>query len=108
MKGKPFSNDVEFERLSPERRADNVAAAMRMPRIVELAGLYLIPDGFAPDHAEATDPWPSVEPLIDMLAEEEHTLWMDVMLANGWKLAPRKPTVGAEEAEYRKNRLHHC
>ncbi len=38
-----FPNDKEFHELPQEMKAANIAAAMRMPRILELAGLYLVP-----------------------------------------------------------------
>jgi hypothetical protein len=83
-------NNVPYEDLSPEIKADNLAAAMRIPWLLGLVGLRVT--------ASVTDV-PLDEKLVmeilgdpvnlEMLAEEEHDLWMMEKLANGWQYGPR-------------------
>ncbi|MCX5674744.1 MAG: ATP-binding protein [Planctomycetota bacterium] len=110
QKGKPFDNDVEFEQLPDELKASNLAAAYRIPWILEMAGLYLVPKAQAVKGAEASGPdlLAVLEPLLDVSAEEEHIHWMEFMFANGWKAADPPPASAEEEREARKKRLHKC
>jgi hypothetical protein len=82
----PFRNDVAFDALPAEVKASNVAAAMRIPQILELAGMYLVPREEAGRGTDA-----GVEARLtamqDVLAEEEHILWVAFMRATGWRQA---------------------
>ncbi len=49
-----------------------------------------------------------IDPLLEILAEEEHVLWAEFMYSNGWKPASQKPAPGPDEQHARDNRLHHC
>jgi hypothetical protein len=74
----------DYERLGPEAKGDNRAAAARIPLVLELAGLTI----------EKTNPPtktdPEIEPILthhlELLAEAEHDGWMDHKLRNGWTL----------------------
>ena len=82
----PFKHDVEFDALPPDVKASNVAAAMRVPQVLELAGLCLVPREEA---GGASDPGVETRlaALQDVLAEEEHILWAAFMRATGWRQA---------------------
>jgi hypothetical protein len=95
----------EFEKLDDEAKADNRAAALRIPAILALAGLELVPNDdprSAVSGAEAI-----LEPLIDVLAKEEHIGWMDVRMKNGWRPVARTEDV-EERTRHRTARLHDC
>jgi len=96
-----------FEKLDPEAKEDNRAAALRVPAILGLVGLSLV---------ENKDPRPALpdseiksilESQIEVLAEEEHNGWMDVRLKNGWLPAERTEDP-AERRKQRNERLHDC
>ena len=74
----------EFEKLAPATKADNIAAARRIPAILGLVGLTLVREGDAPEMREGM-----VEGILaqnmEMLAEAEHDGWMDYRLRNGWE-----------------------
>ncbi|MBF0527144.1 MAG: AAA family ATPase [Deltaproteobacteria bacterium] len=85
-------HDVPYKDLPPEIKADNVAAARRIPWILELAGLFLVP--LVPEEQDAgtTDDEVSavLESLIDVLAEEEHDLWMEHKRLQGWSYGKKR------------------
>lgn len=76
--------DMPFDKLPAEIKADNVAAAQRIPWILELAGLFIVPKR---GRSERSDPQVknTLEALLDVLGEEEHDLWMQFKQANGWR-----------------------
>lgn len=95
----------KFEELDDETRADNRAAALRIPAILAHAGLELVP---------SDDPRPAVsgaasilETHLDALAEEEHIGWMDVRLKNGWR-AVESTDDARQRKTHREARLHDC
>jgi len=106
--GAAFPNDKDYVDLSPQTQAANVAAAQRMPRVLELAGLYVVPAAAQAASENGSDAWANVDPVIDILAEEEHILWMQLNLADGWKAPAGKPANDREQDEMRKQRLHEC
>jgi len=87
--GWQFKYDMEFKDLPAEIKADNVAAAHRIPWILELAGLFLAPKEIK---SESSDPrvGETLERLLNILAEEEHDLWVDVKRANGWRQGEKR------------------
>ncbi len=81
--------DVEYKKLAEAVKRDNIAAAQRIPWILGLAGLTLV---------EASD-WSKEETQVaekaischlELLAEEEHNLWMEEKLKEGWRYAKVK------------------
>ncbi len=81
--------DELFDKLPLDIKADNVAAACRIPWILELAGLFL---KRKTELSETSDPGvPKIlHELIEVLAEEEHDLWMAFRIQQGWKLGKEK------------------
>jgi hypothetical protein len=81
--GEAVPYDVEFEALPDGVRADNVAAAARIPRVLALVGLVIV----SADHP-ATMKQDVVAKLIDanleLLAEAEHDGWMEQKYRDGW------------------------
>jgi hypothetical protein len=99
-------NLADFEKLTEETKSDNRAAALRIPLLLELAGLYLVrPQNDAP--AISGEVKSVLEKHEELLAEEEHNHWMAYKLASGWKKAPH-PKDKAEEKRQRSQRLHYC
>ncbi|MBF0549535.1 MAG: AAA family ATPase [Deltaproteobacteria bacterium] len=86
--GSPY-NGTPYDDLPQHIKADNVAAAHRIPWILELAGLFLVPEG---QGSETTDDDVSrvLESLIDLLAEEEHDLWMEHKQLQGWRYGKKR------------------
>ena len=94
-----------FDELPAETRGDNIAAALRIPDILALVGLELVPEG---------DPRPALKGVdrvlanhIETLAEEEHRGWMDVRLKNGWRPCVRTGDA-AERRKQREARMSDC
>ena len=81
--GWTFKYNMPYGSLPPEIQAENVAAAHRIPWILELAGLSLA----RKRRGEKSDPSVTgvLSAMLDVLAEEEHDLWMDFKLRNGWR-----------------------
>ena len=81
--GWTFRYDMPYDQLPEPIKADNAAAAHRIPWILSLAGLYLV-EG-KPDSEEETQMVRRViEAHLYTLAREEHDLWMAFRLKNGW------------------------
>ena len=76
--------DMPFDQLPEEIKADNVAAAHRIPWILELAGLALVPKE---KRFGKTSPGviEILNALLEVLAEEEHDLFVQWREANGWR-----------------------
>ena len=72
-----------FSELSTELQEDNRAAALRIPEVIALAGLYLARR--TGSGADDTDEIRGVlEDYIEILAEEEHKRWMEHKKQDGW------------------------
>jgi hypothetical protein len=76
--------DMPYERLPESIKADNLAAAMRIPKVLELAGLYVVPEGF-PRSSDEEEVGAIIEENLEILAEEEHEGWMEFRAGNGWR-----------------------
>ena len=61
---------------------DNRAAAERIPRVLRMAGLYVVL-GSGPEDKTTTEVHEVIEQNIELLAEEEHEGWMDHRAKNG-------------------------
>jgi hypothetical protein len=94
-----------FDALDREAREDNRAAALRIPLILALVGLELVP---VSDPRPALVDFPSIiEPHLDVMAEEEHIGWASVKRQNGWTVC--EPTDDPEERRrQRLVRRHDC
>jgi hypothetical protein len=75
--------DMEYADLPDGVKADNVAAAARIPRVLALAGLAVVskdhPSTMAPDEVEKI-----LEANLELLAEAEHDGWMEQKYRDGW------------------------
>lgn len=78
-------NRKPYDELPEETKADNLAAAKRIPWLLGFAGLYVtdmpVDDALTADQALAVLREPG---LLELLAEEEHDLWMAEKQKNGW------------------------
>jgi len=81
--------DMPFDELPPNYKADNVAAAMRIPMVLALADLHVVLKS-----PKSRDTSASIKDRIkanlDLLAEAEHDGWMAYKLANGWRYGPQR------------------
>jgi RyR domain len=81
--------DRDFDLLPEDYKEDNRAAAARIPDVLDLVGLYLVPETFS-----KTEPRGEIagiiEANIEMLAEAEHDDWMEHKIRNGWVYAERR------------------
>jgi len=83
----------EFEKLPKEIQDDNLAAAMRIPKVLAVAGLYAVPrddsmkgkPGCLDEHIEKI-----ITDNLDKMAKEEHDSWMETRLANGWRFGEQR------------------
>ena len=80
-------------------KADNLAAALRIPLLLELAGLYLLPGDARAEAVPAKMVERLLETHLELLAEEEHILWMRQKIQNGWRFA---------EMRDNEAKLHNC
>lgn len=87
----PQAGYPEFDRLPEFLKADNREAALRISRVLSMAGLRL-------ERREGKD-WPeseqaiirqTIEDNIDLLAEAEHDGWVEARLRHGWQLGEMK------------------
>ncbi|MBM4164530.1 MAG: hypothetical protein FJ222_08860 [Lentisphaerae bacterium] len=88
-------NNTPYPNLPPEQKADNTAAAMRIPWLLGLAGLQIVQ---TPDSGDILTDEQVLEILsepntLEMLAEEEHDMWVMLKKANGWILGERKDAI---------------
>lgn len=96
----PYSGSG-YNTLSETIKKDNEAAAMRIPWVLSLVGLYLKEKEGEPssDHLEAIRR--IIEEYLEVLAQEEHELWVRYKLKNGW----RYPEDGKTNDDLK---LHNC
>jgi len=83
-------NCCPYDELSGEAKADNIAAARRIPWLLGLAGMCItdtrVPGVLDSYQVVALLSEPAT---LEILAEEEHDLWMAGKRHNGWTLGPR-------------------
>ena len=80
--------DVSYDELPPDIRRSNVAAARRIPDILALVGLQVVP-GVASKQAES-EVRGHLERHLEALAEEEHKGWMAQLESEGWRFAAQR------------------
>jgi hypothetical protein len=82
--------DKNFEDLAESYKEDNRAAARRIPEILALIGLYVVPQDFnEPGYSDEPHVQEIIENCLELLAEEEHNGWMKQKLINGWTFGKR-------------------
>jgi hypothetical protein len=86
---KPEMNK-EFEDLTEAYKEDNRAAARRIPEILALIGLYVVPETFnEPGYSDESHVQEIIENCLELLSEEEHNGWMKQKIINGWTFGKR-------------------
>ncbi|MBN2000491.1 AAA family ATPase [candidate division KSB1 bacterium] len=85
----PEESDKKFKDLSTEKQEDNIAAAYRIPDVLSLIGLKVVPetDAASKDEPEIPD---LIETNIELLAEAEHNMWMEYKIKNGWEYGEKR------------------
>lgn len=81
--------DCDFDLLSEAYKEDNRAAAARIPDVLDLVGLYVVPETFTKSQPIA-EIMEIIEANIEMLGEAEHNDWMDHKIKNGWVYGKKK------------------
>src|SRR5665647_1795438 len=81
--GWPLSYDMEFEQLPDGVKADNIAAAARIPRVLALVGLAVVVEDH-PSTLSRAKVLHAIESNVDLLAECEHDGWMEQKYRDGW------------------------
>ena len=78
-------NAKPWQELTPDIRESNIAAALRVPEILELAGLTLVEGGSddTPGFSAITE----INNNIEMMAEAEHGGWEEQKRIDGWTFA---------------------
>ena len=75
--------DISYQSLPDEYKEDNLNAAMRIPQVLGMVGLYIVPDDYSKSEENIDQ---IIEDNIELLAEAEHNGWMHHKLKNGWRL----------------------
>ena len=95
IKGKPEKADLDkpLSDIPPDKQSANIAQALRIPDILRLVGLQLVP-GEVVDIGELPDYRPDEEELrkiievnLDLMAEAEHNGWMVERMLAGLRYA---------------------
>ena len=75
--------------MGEETREANVIAAERIPRILALIGLWIVPQSTL-EASDAAVIRQAIEANIERLAEAEHEGWMDQKRQSGWTYGPTR------------------
>lgn len=78
---------MAFEQLPYSVQKDNHAAAARIPEVLALVGLKVVPAD-ASGEADPEKTAAMIEQHIEMLAEAEHNGWMEYKRLNDWTCSP--------------------
>lgn len=104
---KASPSSKSFELLDEETKADNFAVAIRIPVILELIGLYVVP-AYAPEKAAPDEGVAQVlDKHMELLAEEEHNRWMMLKLENGWRVSTESEK-SLSLVEKKSAKIHDC
>ncbi len=95
----------KFDELDASGKAPNVAAAIRIPAVLAVAGLCVLP-GKA-DKKQIKKIRDHIERYLEPLSCEEHLRWMDVQFANGWLQNRDKDEAGKTKRD-NDRLLHNC
>ncbi len=98
---KSIKYHMEYEKLPPDIKADNVAAARRIPRVLSLINMQVVKT--KEDEIKRNDNIANaIENNLELLAEAEHNGWMDEKFRKGWR-----PTAQGEKRDD-KQQIHDC
>jgi hypothetical protein len=86
VKHEPPNSDFNkaFDELDPWGKATNIAAAARLPDVLALAGLRLVPSQLS-GQEETRVAQAQIEHHIEVLAEAEHDMWIQFLADNDWR-----------------------
>ncbi len=89
IKGWKISEELDcpYNLLTDRWQRDNRAAAVRIPEVLELAGLYVEKDEAEQGNDKTVDP--VIDHYVELLAEAEHDGWLEHRRRNGWTLGER-------------------
>jgi len=79
----PGAFDTDFAKLPEEIKQVNRAAAARIPLVLQLVGLYVVPENY-PASSAAREVRGVIRQNLELLAETEHDGWMISQKRNGW------------------------
>ncbi len=97
---KANANNIPYEQLTPETKAANIAAAMRMPEILAMAGFILVEGEVTAEEEKKVGDF--LDKHKELLSETEHNGWSDQKRFEGWEYAPTR-----DNAERKHNLLVH-
>ena len=95
----------KFHELDAAGKAPNVAAAIRIPAVLAVAGLCVLPGKADKEHIEKIGD--HIERYLEPLSCEEHLRWMEVQFANGWLQSRDKDAAGKTKRD-NDRLLHNC
>jgi hypothetical protein len=117
--GWPAAYDVDYVALPDDVKADNIAAAARIPRVLSLVGLAVVSEDHPSTLARAKV-LSIIEANMELLAECEHDGWREQTHRAGWSYSPVRDdaarqhpclvqyaTLNEEEKEKDRNAVHH-
>jgi hypothetical protein len=86
VKREPPNSDFNkaFDELDPWGKATNIAAAARLPDVLALAGLRLVPSQLS-GKEETKVAQTQIEHHVEVLAEAEHDMWIQFLADNDWR-----------------------
>jgi hypothetical protein len=87
-KDKGSCYDKPFDKLDQEGKDANIAAAMRIPEVLALAGFVLDPGKASAPEEKAVAKF--LEHHLELLAEAEHDGWADQRQIEGWTYASKR------------------
>ena len=83
----PTPFDVDYGELPDGVKADNIAAAARIPRVLAQGGLVVVTES-QPNGPSRADVMRILENEMEFLAEVEHDGWMEQKYRDGWSYGP--------------------
>ena len=117
--GWPAAYDVDYAELPDDVKADNIAAAARIPRVLALVGLAVVSEDDSSNLPQA-QVLSIIEADIELLAEAEHDGWREQKYRNDWSYSPVRDdsarmhpclvqyaTLSNEEKEKDRNAVRH-
>ena len=78
--------------------ADNIASARRIPEVLSLVGLQVVPANH-PETVTEKIVDEIIENNIEILSETEHLSWMNFKQTNGWRYGKQRDD---------RNKIHNC
>jgi hypothetical protein len=81
--GRPITHDMDYADLPDHVKADNIAAAARIPRVLALVGLAVVGKDH-PSMLSREEVLGVLEANMELLAEAEHDGWMEQKYRGGW------------------------